>query len=466
MVKILPMNDKTRVLLELGEVQYNSDWPDYLQHGFDETDVDALLALIADDSINQADTESNEVWAPLHAWRALGQIGSARAAAPLLAQFDTLVNDDWAIPELSKVMGMIGAPAIPALAKYINEPYHDEFARVMAVDGLAEIALARPECRPDVVAALQDYMACPDEPARVLNGLLIGRLIDLGARETIDAIRQLFARHCVDITCNGDLEEVEMLLGLRTERATPKPDFVALNEIEEQAARRLDEIDSGYAQISDVDELYALIDDCLMRYGEDDDAILNVSELDGFFAALGCSPDMILPSRWMPAIWGGDAQTPDWDDEQTFEAFSQGVFAMYNEVMQSLNDDDFEALFLEREVEGETYTIVDDWCDGFLRGVNLWGPLAAADAAATEDCLQSLRLFATEAGFDRLETMTEDEVVAHQQLIEPDVRRLFQHFFARRGQPGQPLVREAPKVGRNDPCPCGSGKKYKKCCLH
>ena len=24
--------------------------------------------------------------------------------------------------------------------------------------------------------------------------------------------------------------------------------------------------------------------------------------------------------------------------------------------------------------------------------------------------------------------------------------------------------REAPKVGRNDPCPCGSGKKYKKCC--
>jgi uncharacterized protein YecA (UPF0149 family) len=26
------------------------------------------------------------------------------------------------------------------------------------------------------------------------------------------------------------------------------------------------------------------------------------------------------------------------------------------------------------------------------------------------------------------------------------------------------IVREAPKIGRNDPCPCGSGKKYKKCC--
>ena len=28
----------------------------------------------------------------------------------------------------------------------------------------------------------------------------------------------------------------------------------------------------------------------------------------------------------------------------------------------------------------------------------------------------------------------------------------------------KPIVREADKVGRNDPCPCGSGKKYKKCC--
>jgi len=28
----------------------------------------------------------------------------------------------------------------------------------------------------------------------------------------------------------------------------------------------------------------------------------------------------------------------------------------------------------------------------------------------------------------------------------------------------KPVVREEPKVGRNDPCPCGSGKKFKKCC--
>ena len=36
------------------------------------------------------------------------------------------------------------------------------------------------------------------------------------------------------------------------------------------------------------------------------------------------------------------------------------------------------------------------------------------------------------------------------------------------GAPEQPkvetVVHEGPRIGRNDPCPCGSGKKYKKCC--
>jgi preprotein translocase subunit SecA len=31
-------------------------------------------------------------------------------------------------------------------------------------------------------------------------------------------------------------------------------------------------------------------------------------------------------------------------------------------------------------------------------------------------------------------------------------------------QPVQRVVRSGAKIGRNDPCPCGSGKKYKKCC--
>ena len=44
----------------------------------------------------------------------------------------------------------------------------------------------------------------------------------------------------------------------------------------------------------------------------------------------------------------------------------------------------------------------------------------------------------------------------------------FQHdgerWFYVNGYDQEPFRREAPKVGRNEPCPCGSGKKYKKCC--
>jgi SEC-C motif domain protein len=38
------------------------------------------------------------------------------------------------------------------------------------------------------------------------------------------------------------------------------------------------------------------------------------------------------------------------------------------------------------------------------------------------------------------------------------------YFATGKVLPPRPVVRQGPKAGRNDPCPCGSGKKYKKCC--
>jgi uncharacterized protein len=62
--------------------------------------------------------------------------------------------------------------------------------------------------------------------------------------------------------------------------------------------------------------------------------------------------------------------------------------------------------------------------------------------------------------------MPETEIIEQQALIEPAVQRLFQYFLSLHRQAAPPFVREGKKVGRNDPCPCGSGKKYKRCCLH
>jgi len=447
--------DKIRILLKLGEADRSGSWPDYLQYGFDETDVPDLLNLISDESLDQADSKSSEVWAPLHAWRTLGQLGSSTAITTLIAMFDRLHDDDWALSELSRVMGMLGEPAIAPLADFFHDTRQKEFARVLAMDGLAEIAKRQPDSRGQIIQVYQSYMQKPDRLACTLNGLLIGRLLDLNAREAIADIRKFFAKDCVDITCAGDLEEVEIELGFRHERSTPKPDYRQLYGLDPLPAPEITEQDNGVDAIN----FY------LMRYGHDD-SILDVSELDGFFAALACAPDTVLPSRWMPAIWGGEEKTPAWQDKDEIDTFTRATFTLYNEAIQSMHENSYEALFLEREVEGKIYTIVDEWCNGFLRGINLWAPLAAADAALIEECIQSIKLFATEAGLSQLDAMREDEVVAQQQLIEPGVHRLFLHFFEQRKQANIPYVNENRKIGRNDPCPCGSGLKFKRCCLH
>ena len=66
---------------------------------------------------------------------------------------------------------------------------------------------------------------------------------------------------------------------------------------------------------------------------------------------------------------------------------------------------------------------------------------------------------------DETDDMIQDEIKDRQQQIGPTAERLYKHFARGAGQPVQPYVRETPKVGRTDPCPCCSGKEYKRCCL-
>jgi uncharacterized protein len=67
------------------------------------------------------------------------------------------------------------------------------------------------------------------------------------------------------------------------------------------------------------------------------------------------------------------------------------------------------------------------------------------------------------------DAINEAEVEDIRNAIIPHVREIHAFWLARREQnipSAAPFQRAEPRVGRNDPCPCGSGKKYKKCCLH
>ena len=107
--------DRIQSLLELGEADRSDAWPDYLHYGFTEADIPALLDLVADQTFDQMESDSTEVWAPLHADAPWDNWAAAKAIVPLLDQFDQALQDDWALPELSTVMGMLGEPAIEPL---------------------------------------------------------------------------------------------------------------------------------------------------------------------------------------------------------------------------------------------------------------------------------------------------------------------------------------------------------------
>jgi uncharacterized protein len=448
---------KLSALFELGEVERDGEWVDYLQFGFNEQDVFSLLLLVGNESLHDADVESDEVWVPLHAWRTLAQIASPSSVEPLLALFDLLVEDDWALQELPTVMGMIGAPAIEPLTIFLSETRHKEFSRIVAADGLKEIAERHPESRDRVIEVLTAFLRVKDTSLSTINGLIVCSLIDLQASESIEVIRDIYSGGMVDISCAGDLEEVEISLGLRTERTTPKPDYVASHKAKESGALVPPDPESV--------SLFEEIDEYLEQYGNDD-SILNVSELDGFLVALLAAPEMIMPSEWIPAIWGGADSTPEWPDVDHANKFISAVMVFYNQVAQSLNDDSFQALFFEKEIDGKSFDVVDEWCGGFLRGMGMWPTLSAANGVVVEGALEVIRLFATEQGMDKIETMEPEEVELMQYEVERSVLELYHHFRRQIGDDKEVQVLAEPKTSRNDPCPCGSGKKFKKCCLH
>jgi yecA family protein len=451
-------NPKIQTLLTLGEPDHKRNWPNYVkQYGFTPDDVPTLLTLYADEEINAMDSDRPEVWAPVHAWRTLGQLGSEASIVPIIQSFDTLYDDDYAQSELPGVIGMIGPVAIPALVDYWQQLDKNEFSYCLAVDALGEIAKRDPAHRLPVIDIYIDYMKHPYPSERVLNGLLIAQLMDLKAVEAIDGIRNMFALDCVDLSCAGDLEEVEIDLGFRAQRSTPKPTFAEMHGFEnplEDFNVELSDEEGGFFQV---------VENYLLRYGNDD-SILDISELDGFFAALACAPITIMPSTWMPAIWGGEHLAPEWESEQEITEFSKSIMLHYNGVMSDFQGQEYEPLFLGGDHPSSELLIVDEWCEGFVRGLKLWGEMKPQDMKQLEICLYPIRHFCTDDGFEALASMSDTEIFQLQSSIQPGVKALHRYFYKPVKKADTTFIHATPKVGRNEPCPCGSGKKYKKCC--
>ncbi|MBU1296633.1 MAG: UPF0149 family protein [Gammaproteobacteria bacterium] len=173
--------------------------------------------------------------------------------------------------------------------------------------------------------------------------------------------------------------------------------------------------------------LYEKIDHYLLTFGTDR-SLMCVSELDGFLTALGCSVQELEPDVWLNAIWGADEDQPVWESTEQEDEFLSLVLIMYMETMNSLLFGDFYPVYLEQEVDGEYTLLVEEWCVGFIRGAKLIGLGIGGDREFFDEVLAPVRLFGTEAGWDKLETMVTAEVTFWRETLEPSILRLVQHY--------------------------------------
>jgi len=199
---------------------------------------------------------------------------------------------------------------------------------------------------------------------------------------------------------------------------------------------------------------------------------MNVEALDGFFAALIAGPETVMPSEYYPEVFGGDLS-----DACEFASLDEAneilglMMRHWNTIASTLFKDDVYVPLLLEDEDGTAHG--NDWARGFMRGVGMrqdgWAGLVNDEKNG--GCLIPMMMLFHERDEDP-ETRPEpispekrEEVIAH---IAAGLLQAYRYFRAHRQAGASARTsehrRSTPKVGRNEPCPCGSGKKYKRCC--
>jgi hypothetical protein len=207
-------------LLTLGKAWGSAPWPDYLAFGLGTQHIPDLIRMATDTDLNEADSESSQVWAPVHAWRALAQLHAAEAAAPLTQLFQRIDEnqDDFVGEDLPKAFGVLGPDAIPALMGYLADDSHSLWARVAAAHSLSYIGARHAQAREQCVAVLAGQLGLFAQQDPALNGSLVAYLVDLKAVEAADVIEQAFRAGDVDEMVAGGWDRMQMGLKLTAER--------------------------------------------------------------------------------------------------------------------------------------------------------------------------------------------------------------------------------------------------------
>jgi hypothetical protein len=201
-------------LLTLGEaLARRAAAPSYLELGVGAADVAELIRMAGDPALHEAAPESDDVFGPVHAWRALGQLRAAEAAEPLVRVLEERHDDDWVFEGIPEALGMIGPAALEPAAALLRRGELDLYLRVAAARSVSLAGKHHPGCRDAAIAILTRQLEAWREQWGTLNAFLVSYLIDLRAVAAAPLMRAAFAEKGVDVSVAGDWEDVQVSLG-------------------------------------------------------------------------------------------------------------------------------------------------------------------------------------------------------------------------------------------------------------
>ncbi|HEY0107570.1 MAG TPA: UPF0149 family protein [Rhizomicrobium sp.] len=223
-------------------------------------------------------------------------------------------------------------------------------------------------------------------------------------------------------------------------------------------------IDAG--KDASTDAALDVLDDYLHAPGQPDDVMM-LSQLDGFLAAIAIGPEPVDPQEWMPVVWNG--AEPRFENSAQAIAVRRAIFALHDDIVGAVAAGTYAPVFDRDTDDGP---LPHGWAEGFMTGVGLrldqWMALLQSEQDDTI-AYPILALCTGEDGRPLLDLSPKDSdflLVHSPDLIAQAVIDIAD-YWQQKNKPmpaGAVPVRTTPKVGRNDPCPCGSGRKYKKCC--
>jgi hypothetical protein len=187
--------------------------------GFSQEHVPSLVRMTRDRALNTMESESDAVWAPIHALTALASLDVSAHAAELVPLFD--VDSDWFGEELPKILGKAGQPALEPLRQYVQDTTRWQYGRWNAATAIEQIGKQHPELRDQAIQILGDALANAANNDPETNGSLLADLIQLDAVETLPIVRSAFEQDLIDESVAGDWGEVLKAFGQKVDQNDP-----------------------------------------------------------------------------------------------------------------------------------------------------------------------------------------------------------------------------------------------------